>query len=162
VTSPSLRPSSGTSSPSFVINPEDRAYFITRIEEFGFAKDYEIIMKNPAGDPRFCIETAHAIRHADGSLAEIQGIVKDISDRIANENALWKANIELASTNARLCPRHRPRPAGEKLASIGQLAAGRPRDQQPARFLKSNHQASKRYFTAFQRAGKRPLRVCPN
>jgi PAS domain S-box-containing protein len=137
----------------FVFNIEDREYFRTRIAEFGFVKDYEIIVKNPVGDPKFCIETAHAIRHADGSVAEVQGIVKDISDRIANENALWKVNIELAETNARLQETQIALVQREKLASIGQLAAGVAHEiNNPLGFLKSNHQSLKRYFTAFQRA----------
>ncbi len=137
----------------FTVNPEDRAYFRTRIEEFGFVKDYEIIVKNPVGEPRFCIETAHAIRRADGSVAEVQGIVKDISDRIANENALWKVNIELAETNARLQEAQIALVQREKLASIGQLAAGVAHEiNNPLGFLKSNHLSLRRYFTAFQRA----------
>ncbi len=146
----------------FVVNPGDRAYFRTRIEEFGFVKDYEIIVKNPVGDPKFCIETAHAIRHADGSVAEVQGIVKDISDRIANENALWKANIELAESNARLQEAQLALVQREKLASIGQLAAGVAHEiNNPLGFLKSNHQSLKRYFTAFQRAWEEAAPALP-
>ena len=137
----------------FAFNPEDRTYFRTRIREFGFVKDYEIIVKNPVGEPKFCIETAHAIRHADGSIAEVQGIIKDISDRIANENALLKANIELAEMNARLQEAQIALVQREKLASIGQLAAGVAHEiNNPLGFLRSNHQSLKRYFAAFQRA----------
>ena len=45
------------------------------------------------GSTVFGLETARAARDRDGKLVEVQGIVKDISDRIANERKLWNTNL---------------------------------------------------------------------
>jgi len=55
---------------------------------------------------------------------ELQGIVKDISERIMDERELWKTNLELAEANMKLQRTQSIMVQQEKLASIGQLAAG--------------------------------------
>ncbi|HET7839643.1 MAG TPA: ATP-binding protein, partial [Rectinemataceae bacterium] len=66
--------------------------------------------------------------------------VKDISDRIASERALWNTNMELAEANASLKRTQMMMVQHEKLASIGQLAAGIAHEiNNPLGFLKSNH-----------------------
>lgn len=125
----------------FALSPEDREIFLGDLRTRGYARDYEIVLRKADGSPMFCIETAHSLRTHDGSLTEIQGIVKDISERINKEKELWRTNLELNSANARLRETQMLVVQREKLASIGQLSAGIAHEiNNPLGFLKSNHE----------------------
>jgi signal transduction histidine kinase len=113
----------------------------------GYVDDYEILLSRKDGSSIFCIETAHALKDASGSIIEIQGIVKDISARIANEQKLWKMNLELAEANMRLQKTQMLMVQQEKLASIGQLAAGIAHEiNNPLGFLISNQTTLEKYI----------------
>jgi two-component system, NtrC family, sensor kinase len=132
----------------YVESPEDRRSFLARLREQGFATDYECVFKRKDGSTLFCIETARAVKDKDGRILEIQGIVKDVSERISHERELWKANMELAEANEQLKSTQMLMVQHEKLASIGQLAAGIAHEiNNPLGFLKSN-QATLRSFIA--------------
>jgi PAS domain S-box-containing protein len=147
---------------AFAYNPEDRAHFLARIKEHGFVRDYEIVVKRAGAEPIFCLETATAVKRPDGTLVAIQGIVKDISDRINNEKALWHANLELAETNERLRETQIVLVQQEKLASIGQLAAGIAHEiNNPLGFLKSNYASFKEYFASLRDALEKAKAALP-
>lgn len=123
-----------------LLTPGDRQIFLDRLHEKGFVTDYECVYKRGDGTTIFCIETARAVRNLKGEIVEIQGIVKDISERIANERELWKTNLELAEANEKLKQTQMAMIQQEKLASIGQLAAGIAHEiNNPLGFLSSNH-----------------------
>ena len=133
------------------LNPDDRELFLEKLRQKGFVEDYEFILRREDGSTVFCLENATAIRETDGSVVEIQGIVWDISERIQNERELWKANLELAEANLKLRRNQVFIVQQEKLASIGQIAAGIAHEiNNPLGFLKSNHTMLKRYFRALQ------------
>jgi PAS domain S-box-containing protein len=122
-----------------ILSVEDRHLFLSRLREQGFVMDYECVFVRRDGSTVFCIETAHAVRDKNGRIVEVQGIVKDISERIANERQLWQANLELADANEKLKSTHMLMIQHEKLASIGQLAAGIAHEiNNPLGFLSSN------------------------
>jgi PAS domain S-box-containing protein len=151
------RPFSG-----FVVNPEDRLGFLERITEAGFVSDYEFMLKRPDGSTVFCLETAHAIRDKTGAFVETQGIIKDITERIKNERDLWKANMELAEANLRLKTTQMLVVQQEKLASIGQLAAGIAHEiNNPLGFLKSNHGMLASYSRSFRKAWEEAAALHP-
>lgn len=130
----------------FVATPEDRLLFLDKIKQDGFIDDYEIVLKKKSGERIFCLETAHRTQSkADGSL-EIQGIVKDISERVKNEQELWKMNLELADANMKLQKTQQLMVQHEKMASIGQLAAGVAHEiNNPLGFLISNQSTLEKY-----------------
>jgi PAS domain S-box-containing protein len=140
----------------FLSNAQDLDFFMDRIMRNGYIADHEIVLKKKNGTVLFCLETSHAVRDETGTLVEIQGFVKDISDRIKNERELWKMNLELSEVNLKLQQAQTLMVQHEKLASIGQLAAGVAHEiNNPLGFLKSNHGMLRRYFDSFSSAWKK-------
>ena len=137
----------------FVLSVQDREVCLERIHETGFVNDYEIVLKRIDDSAVFCLETAQAVKAKDGSILEIQGIIKDITDRIAKERELWQTNLELADTNSKLKETQMVVVQREKLASIGQLAAGIAHEiNNPLAFLKSNHQILQDFLSKLKAA----------
>jgi PAS domain S-box-containing protein len=135
------------------LNPADREFFLGRIREEGFVEDYEIVLAKKDGSTVFCLETAHTLKGPKGEIVELQGIIKDISERIKNEGELWKTNLELAEANQRLQQTQVLMVQHEKLASIGQLAAGIAHEiNNPVGFLKSNHVILEKYTLKLREA----------
>jgi len=138
---------------SLALNPEDRDVFLRKIADKGFVEDHELVFLRPDGATVFCLETAYALKDADGALREIQGIVKDISERIENERNLWHTNLELAEANQKLKKTQLLMVQREKLASIGQLAAGVAHEiNNPLGFLISNFTTLEKYIRRFDAA----------
>jgi two-component system, NtrC family, sensor kinase len=130
----------------FALDSRDRGPLIRRLREEGFAADYEIVLKRADGETVFCLESSHCAKGPEGEIVEIQGIVKDISERIKDEREMWKANLELAEANMKLQKTQGIMVQQEKLASIGHLAAGVAHEiNNPLGFLKSNHGTLEKY-----------------
>lgn len=131
----------------FVKNADDRAFFLKKITEFGYVDDFEIMLVKKDGGTIFCLETANALKTPSGAVQEIQGIVKDITTRIADEQKLWKMNLELTEANLKLKKTQMIMVQHEKLASIGQLAAGIAHEiNNPLGFLTSNFTMLEKHF----------------
>jgi len=138
---------------SLALDPKDRELLLRTIRKVGYAADYEIVLKRGDGSSVFCLETAYAIRDPSGNIVELQGIVKDISERISSESALWKTNLELADANLKIQRTQTLMIQQEKLASIGQLAAGIAHEiNNPLGFLKSNHEMVEKYIHTIREA----------
>ena len=147
---------------NFVLNWEDRALFLKKIREANHVDDYEVILKRPDGTTVFCLESARAVRDRGGKTLEIQGIIKDISERINNEKELWRTNLELAEANQELKKTQMFVVQQEKLASIGQLAAGIAHEiNNPLGFLKSNHSMLGRYSHQLREAWSAAVALHP-
>jgi PAS domain S-box-containing protein len=135
----------------FWSNEKDYIIFMGQITEHGFVKDFETILRRRDGATVFGLESATMFRNRDGSVQEIHAMVKDITERIRDEQSLWKMNIELAEANQKLRESQTRAVQQEKLASIGQLAAGVAHEiNNPLAFLKSNNSAVRRNLAAIK------------
>lgn len=142
----------------FMSNPTSYDYFLERVHDQGYVNDFEILFSVPGKDITYCTITAHEVRDEEGRTLEIQGLVKDISDRILNERELWMTNLELAEANLKLQQAQDIMVRHEKLASIGQLAAGIAHEiNNPLGFLSSNHTMLDKYFQAIMDINNRLL-----
>ncbi len=133
----------------FWANPQDSEAFTRRLAGQGFVKDFEVILKRRDGSTMFGLASATQLRSKDGTVMESHTIVKDITDRIRDEQALWKMNVELADANQKLKESQTLMVQQEKLASIGQLAAGVAHEiNNPLGYLKSNNAAVRKHLAA--------------
>jgi PAS domain S-box-containing protein len=137
----------------FLLNPTDRKILLNHVHEKGYSTNHETILKRKDGGTVFCMETAQLINDPESGLSEIRGVIMDISERVRSEQKLWKMNLELAQLNEDLKKTQTMMVRQEKLASIGQLAAGIAHEiNNPLGFLKSNHNTLAAYFKTLRDA----------
>jgi two-component system, NtrC family, sensor kinase len=130
----------------FVLNDSDRQAILRRLRSDGIVHDFEIVIVRKNGSAAFCADSSQAIYSADGAYQGVQGIVKDISERIENDRRLWKLTMDLTAANVEIEKARDLVIMQEKLASIGQLAAGVAHEiNNPLGFLKSNREMTKEY-----------------
>jgi two-component system, NtrC family, sensor kinase len=133
------------------LNHEDRDYLLQRLELKHKVANYEIILLKKDGSPVFCLESTSEMKNETGRFIGLQGIVKNITDRIESERALWESNMDLASLNQKLRMTQEKMVQQEKLASIGLLAAGIAHEiNNPLGFLKSNFETTRLILQDFQ------------
>lgn len=129
------------------LNPEHREHYNKMIAEKGYFKDFELILKRKNGNQFFGLETAHVIKNHANEVIEYRGIIRDNTKRIQNEMLIRKMNLELVDINKKLKQTQMQLIHQEKLASIGQLAAGVAHEiNNPLGFIRSNFTSLYKYI----------------
>jgi len=84
------------------VNADDRAEFKQKLEENGFVKNYELKTKTKQGTEIIVIETATVLKDRNGKTKSYRGILRDITQRKANEQLMRNYVKELADVNRQL------------------------------------------------------------
>ncbi|MBN1648932.1 MAG: PAS domain S-box protein [Spirochaetales bacterium] len=131
---------------SFYIDGEWNKAFLERLKRNGYAKDFEVILVTKSGENLFCLENNNCVKGRNGEIVQMTGIIKDITVRMNAERELIKANLELELVNDKLRKSKQQVQQSEKLASIGQLAAGVAHElNNPLGFIQTNFNVMKKY-----------------
>lgn len=84
------------------LNPYDRTKFKNQLEKEGYVKDYEIGIRRKDGTIAIVLETAFAVKDADGNVKSYRGILRDITEAKNYEAKLRKYIDELGQVNKQL------------------------------------------------------------
>lgn len=138
---------------SFFYSEEMYDFFIKKLKERRQIENFEVILAKMDGATLYCTKTAHAVIDDSGQILEVQGIIRNISDRVKTEQELWKMNLELSEMNTKLQETRNIMIQHEKMASLGQLAAGVAHEiNNPLGFLLSNQTMLNKYCGDIQKA----------
>ena len=108
----------------FYSSLRERAKLLRLIQKQGYVKDFEIALKRRDGSRIIVRETSTALRDENGHIIELRGTLRDVTAHIEQERLREQMLEELQATNKKLKETQSSLVQQEKLASIGQLAAG--------------------------------------
>jgi two-component system NtrC family sensor kinase len=132
-------------------NLEVRERFLDLINRNRYIREFEreLIKKN--GEKITVLETASTMQDEHGNIIGYLGIVRDISLRIEHEWLQLQLNTELLAANEKLKQTQVRMIQHEKLASIGQLAAGVAHElNNPIGYITSNSLTLEKYFRSLK------------
>ncbi len=131
----------------FHAHPVDRSLYLKRLETDGFVKDFEIRLRGADGSVITCLENAVLEESGNPGTAYIESFIIDISGFVDSSLAAIKLNIQLSELNKKLKDAYNTMSQQEKLASVGELAAGVAHEiNNPLGFVMSNSRSLKRYI----------------
>ena len=73
------------------VHPEERSVFQREIEQKGSVRDYELKFRRKDGALIDCLVTSTVRRAADGTVLGYQGIIRDITEQMKAEKALYES-----------------------------------------------------------------------
>jgi PAS domain S-box-containing protein len=117
------------------------------MEEQGYVKDFEATMVKESGEIIAIIQSSCAIKDKNGRVVGYASIIRDITKNIRNEVDVHRANVELIDSLLHMKETQPKLIQQEKLASIGQLAAGIAHElNNPVGFISSNITSLRSYI----------------
>lgn len=131
---------------SFFESERDITFYQHMISAIGFIKDYDLPLKNAKGSRIHISLSTIPIKNGKEEIIGYRSTLYDITAKIMIENALVTKNKELKEINKKLKETQAQLIHQEKLASIGQLAAGIAHEiNNPLGFVYSNFGTLKKY-----------------
>lgn len=132
-------------------NPEGRERFIKEIIQNKFVREFELELIKKNGEMITVLATASTMQDEQGKIFSYLGIIRDISLRIEHERLQLQLNTELLVANEKLKQTQIRMIQHEKLASIGQLAAGVAHElNNPIGYITSNSLTLEKYFRSLK------------
>ena len=136
----------------FYANSVDREMYLQRLETKGWIENFEVHF-SLGGVVYTCLENAVLKRKTTHGEEEIESVIIDISGFVDSNIQTIKLNLELASVNKKLNDAYSTMAQQEKMASIGELAAGVAHEiNNPLGFVMSNSRSLHRYIDAIEKA----------
>jgi len=122
------------------------------MHEHGFVKDFEATMVKKNGSLIAVLQTSCAITDKNGELTAHASIIRDVTESVKNTSHMHKQNVDLIDSLYNLKKSQPKMIQQEKLASIGQLAAGIAHElNNPIGFISSNFTTLKSYVTIIKK-----------
>ncbi|MDI6804470.1 MAG: PAS domain S-box protein [Bacteroidota bacterium] len=78
----------------FYVNPDDRKAFQALMDRDGKVTDYEIRLKRKDGSEITVLENSRAVTAPEGEILYYEGMIQDITNRKATENAIRSLNLQ--------------------------------------------------------------------
>ena len=129
------------------VDPEKREQFKILIEDQGFVSNFQAQIRRRDRSIRWISENARLVRDEAGEPLYFEGTMEDITERKEAEEALHGSKEELEDANRQLKENQAQLLQSEKLASIGQLAAGVAHEiNNPVGFISSNLGTMREYI----------------
>jgi PAS domain S-box-containing protein len=129
-------------------NPKNLKKWNDLMTERGFVKDFEATLVKKNGEIIAALVTSCAIKDKKGEVKAFANIIRDDTKNIKNKMRVHKLNVDLIDSLYNLKKTQPKLIQQEKLASIGQLAAGIAHElNNPIGFISSNFSSLKSYIT---------------
>ncbi|HRH31372.1 MAG TPA: PAS domain S-box protein [Candidatus Paceibacterota bacterium] len=90
----------GKPATSFYKNPKERDGMLAELARSGTIKDYPLTLVGVNGDIFYCSLNAHIVKDANGNIAGVEGLIRDVSGRKRADDALLTRTKELERLNS--------------------------------------------------------------
>ncbi len=90
----------GKPATSFYKNPKERDGMLAELARSGIIKDYPLTLVGVNGAIFYCSLNAHMVKDANGNIAGVEGLIRDVSGRKQADDALLTRTKELERLNS--------------------------------------------------------------